>query len=108
MSWCAASLVGLAAHENLDIAIDALEIVAELLDEDVGAEEEQWSALVDAAVEADLLGLVEQNLRRLNEQEEADRGGVYTSLSILESLASKASLADKIATEGDILAWMLT
>jgi beta-catenin-like protein 1 len=104
---CAASLVGLAAHENLDIAIDALEIVAELLDEDVGAEEEQWGALVDAAVEADLLGLVEQNLRRLDEREEADRGGVYTALSILESLASKASLADKIGTEGEILAWLL-
>ena len=47
---CVVSLVSLLAHENTDIAIDAIEIVGELIDEDVEAEEEQWNAMVDAMV----------------------------------------------------------
>ena len=47
---CVASLVSLLAHENTDIAIDAIEIIKELTDEDVEAEQEQWDLLVDAMV----------------------------------------------------------
>lgn len=47
---CVGSLVALLAHENTDIAIDVIEILAELTDEDVEAEEAQWNALVDAMV----------------------------------------------------------
>jgi beta-catenin-like protein 1 len=47
---CVQSLVGLLAHENTDIAIDAIEIISELTDEDVEAPEDQWDALVDAMV----------------------------------------------------------
>lgn len=47
---CVGSLVALLAHENTDIAIDVVEILAELTDEDVEAEEEQWGALVNAMV----------------------------------------------------------
>ena len=47
---CAASLVSLLAHENTDIAIDAIEIIKELTDEDVEAEQQQWDLLVDAMV----------------------------------------------------------
>ena len=47
---CVASLVSLLAHENTDIAIDAIEIIKELADEDVEAEQEQWDLLVDAMV----------------------------------------------------------
>lgn len=47
---CAASLISLLAHENTDIAIDAIEITAELTDEDVQAEESQWLSLVNAMV----------------------------------------------------------
>lgn len=47
---CAASLVSLLSHENTDIAIDAIQIIAELTDEDVNAEQEQWDALVNAMV----------------------------------------------------------
>ena len=34
---CVASLVSLLAHENTDIAIDAIQTLSELTDEDVGA-----------------------------------------------------------------------
>ena len=47
---CVASLVSLLAHENTDIAIDVIEIIDELTDEDVEAEESQWSSIVDPMV----------------------------------------------------------
>jgi len=47
---CISSLVSLLSHENTDIAIDAIEIISELTDEDVEAEEAQWDVLVDALV----------------------------------------------------------
>lgn len=95
---CVASLVGLLAHENTDIAIDAIEIIGELTDEDVAASEEQWDALVDAALDADLPNLVVSNLSRLDEANEADRRGVYNALNVLENLASRPSLATRIGT----------
>ena len=47
---CVNSLVSLLSHENTDIAIDTVEIISELTDEDVNAEQEQWDALVDRMV----------------------------------------------------------
>ncbi len=47
---CVASLVSLLSHENTDIAIDAIEIIKELTDDDVEAEQAQWDALADALV----------------------------------------------------------
>ena len=47
---CAASLVSLLAHENADIAVDAIQTISELTDEDVAAEQEQWDMLVNAFV----------------------------------------------------------
>ena len=47
---CVSSLVSLLSHENTDIAIDAIEIINELTDDDVEAEQDQWDSLVDAMV----------------------------------------------------------
>lgn len=47
---CAGSLVSLLTHENTDISIDAIEILGELIDEDVEAEEGQWDAIVNSMV----------------------------------------------------------
>lgn len=47
---CVGSLVSLLSHENADIAIDAIQIISELTDEDVEAEQEQWDTLVNAMV----------------------------------------------------------
>lgn len=47
---CVSSLVSLLSHENTDIAIDAIEIINELTDDDVQAEQAEWNALVDAMV----------------------------------------------------------
>ncbi|KAG9657243.1 DUF1716-domain-containing protein, partial [Aureobasidium melanogenum] len=104
---CAASLVSLLSHENTDIAIDAIEIISELLDDDVQAEQEQWDALVSAMLEADLIDLLLANLDRLDENLEADRSGVYHSLSVLEALSSNSTIADTNAQE-PILKYLLT
>ena len=64
---CVSSLVSLLAHENTDIAIDAIEIISELTDEDVEAEADQWNAIVDAMIDSDLLDLLVSNFSRFDE-----------------------------------------
>lgn len=54
---CVASLVSLLSHDNADIAIDVIQIISELTDEDVEAEQEQWDSLVNAMVRASSLEL---------------------------------------------------
>ncbi|KAM3426051.1 hypothetical protein MY4824_010117 [Beauveria thailandica] len=104
---CTDSLVGLLAHENTDIAIDAIEIIGELTDEDVAAEDAQWNELVDALMDADLLDLLVSNLSRLNEDNESDRNGVYYSLGILENFCSRSQVAARISKEKHLLRWLI-
>ncbi|KAK6205738.1 H(+)-transporting V1 sector ATPase subunit G [Pestalotiopsis sp. IQ-011] len=104
---CVASLVGLLAHENSDIAIDVLELLNELTDEDVPAEDEQWNALVDACLEADLLGLLFSNMERLDEKEEMDRNGIYYALNICENLCSRQAIAERIGAQENLIKWLL-
>ena len=105
---CVSSLVSVIAHENADVSIDAIEIINELVDEDVNASQEQWDALVNAALEADLLNLLIQNFGRLDESLETDRSGIYNSLAILESLASQTGLSERIGSDSSIIQWLLT
>ncbi|KAF2667136.1 DUF1716 domain protein [Microthyrium microscopicum] len=104
---CVASLVSLIAHENPDIAIEAIQIINELIDEDVDASEAQWNAVVNTAIDADMLNLLVENFARLNESDEIDRGGIYNSLSIIESLASQPALVTTIGKDTKILPWLL-
>ncbi len=101
------SLVSLLSHENTDVAIDVIEIISELTDESVNADQAQWDALVDALLKADLLSLLLSNLSRFDESNEADRSGVYHSLAVLENLASQPATSTKVGQEPKILAWLL-
>ena len=104
---CTSALVGLLAHENTDIAIVAIEIIAELTDEDVEASQEQWNVLVSALLEAGLLSLLVSNFSRFDEREsEADRSGVYHSLHIIENLA--ATDEERMCKETSIIPWLVT
>ncbi|KAI6984061.1 DUF1716-domain-containing protein [Hortaea werneckii] len=98
-------LVGLLAHENTDIAIGAIQIIAELVDEDVEAEQEQWDSVANALLEADLLDLLMSNLARLDENEETDRNGVYYSLAVLEDLSGQQTFAERMGQE-KVLLWL--
>lgn len=100
-------MVGLLAHENTDIAIDAIEIIGELTDEDVAAEEAQWTELVDALMNADLLDLLVSNFSRFNEDDESDRSGVYYALGILENFCSRNQVAARIGKEERLIQWLL-
>lgn len=105
---CLSSLVSLLSHDNTDIAIDVIEIIDELTDEDVEAEQEQWDALVDAMLEADLLSLLYENISRLNEDIESDRAGVYHVLSVLENLSSRPSITTTLGQKTQFLPWLLS
>ncbi|SLM35656.1 duf1716 domain-containing protein [Lasallia pustulata] len=105
---CVASLVSLLAHENTDIAIDAIEIISELTDEDVEAEQKEWDILVDAMLDSDLLDLLSQNISRLNESNESDRNGIYHALSVLENLSSRPSIAGLIGKDTPVMAWLVS
>lgn len=105
---CLSSLVSLLSHDNTDIAIDAIEIIDELTDEDVEAEQEQWDALVDAMLEADLLSLLYENISRLNEDIESDRAGIYHVLSVLENLSSRPSITTTLGQKTQFLPWLLS
>ena len=104
---CVSSLVSLLSHENTDIAIDAIEIINELTDDDVVAQQHQWDALVDALLDADLLSLLYDNLSRLDESQESDRAGIYHILSVVENVSSRSSIADQIGKETGFLKWLL-
>ncbi|KAJ9156199.1 DUF1716-domain-containing protein [Pleurostoma richardsiae] len=103
----AASLASLLAHENTDIAIAAVEIINELTDEDVAATDEQWGALADALLEADLVGLLASNLGRLDETDETDRDGVYYIMGVIENLCSRAATAEQITLNESLVQWLL-
>ena len=104
---CVSSLVGLLAHENTDIAIGVLDVLDELTDENVTADDEQWGTLVDAMLEADLLDLLLSNLTRLDESDERDREGVYHAMSVLENLCSREPMAKKIGSDEKLLRWLI-
>ena len=104
---CINSLVSILAHENADIAIDAIEIISELTDEDVQAEQTQWDALVNAMLDAGLFSLLISNFSRFDEANDADQSGVYHTLSIFENLASDATIASRVGSETSILQLLL-
>lgn len=105
---CVKSLVCLLAHENTDIAIDAIEIISELIDEDVEADPSQWTTIVDSMLEADILDHITSNFSRLDESIESDRAGVYHALSVLENLSSQPSIAEKVGKDKAVFKYLLS
>ncbi|KAJ5109703.1 hypothetical protein N7532_002348 [Penicillium argentinense] len=105
---CVGSLVSLLSHDNTDIAIEVIQVLGELTDEDVDAPQEQWDALVNAMIDADVIELLASNLSRLDEKEDADRAGVYYTLGVMENLASQSALAEKLGQDTSIISWILS
>ncbi|KAI8148878.1 Catenin-beta-like protein [Fennellomyces sp. T-0311] len=112
------SIISLLSHENTDIAIDAIDLINELIDEDVGMGEDElerseeatkgMKVLADALLENELLELLVQNLDRLDEKEESDRQGIFKILGIMESLLGlDPQLAERIALKTEIMPWLL-
>ncbi|KAF9453073.1 DUF1716-domain-containing protein [Macrolepiota fuliginosa MF-IS2] len=110
-------LIGLLTHENMDIVIDVVELIHELTDEDVGAEEEQegtgeteeaLKVLVDNLLENSIFDLLTDNLQRMNESEESDRQGVFHILGIFENLVGfNTELSSTLVSKTRLLPWLL-
>ncbi|ROT40931.1 DUF1716-domain-containing protein [Sodiomyces alkalinus F11] len=101
------SLVGLLAHDNTDIAISTVQMISELTADDVESTEDDWNKLVDAMLEADLIGLLVSNLKRLDESDETDAGGVYHVLSVVENTMSRPAVAQTVGLDDALLRWLL-
>ncbi|KAJ2806157.1 hypothetical protein H4R20_001799 [Coemansia guatemalensis] len=113
------TLVGLVAHENADIALDVIQLVAELTAEDAWSQEGESQeeramviAFVAAMARSEFFEALGQNLRRLNEdpessEAEADRQGVFQTLTLVENLVSlDVALAEKAAKAMGLLEWL--
>ncbi|KAG0259453.1 hypothetical protein BG011_002617 [Mortierella polycephala] len=115
------SILTLLTHENPDIAIDAIELLKELTDEEVlsvglegdedvtGSEGEAgMKVFVQALVDHGLLDLLVQNLARLDEEEANDRQGVFNTLAIFENLTSiEVAMAERIVLKSKLLPWIM-
>ena len=116
-----------ASDENVDISLAVITALGELTDDDVadanegedsddeanGSVDQSSRAAVtqfaEALVSAQVLELAVNNLSRLNEEaEEAERTGVYQTLSLIENLLSlQPSLSASIAKSTSLIAWLL-
>ncbi len=103
------SLLGMITHENTDISITTVGLLAEMTDVDAVLEEEEKAMVfVDALVAAQGLELVVQNLSRLDEANEEDAQGVHHSMSILENLVElQPALAVTLCEKTHILKFLL-
>lgn len=115
-SGAVALLVGLLTHENVDIAIDVVEVFHELTDEDVGDEgnddeedtAEALKILIEGLLENSILELLVENLKRFNETEESDRQGVFHILGIFENvLGFDPALSNQLVSKTNFLPWLL-
>ncbi|KAH9938158.1 DUF1716-domain-containing protein [Fomitopsis serialis] len=114
-----ARLVGLLSHENADIALDVVEVIHELTDEEVGngveedeeiegTREEALKMLIEGLMENAIFELLVDNLGRLNEAEEADRQGVFQTLGIFENIiGSDPDFAPQLIAKTSVLKWLL-
>ncbi|KAJ2490154.1 hypothetical protein IWW37_003422 [Coemansia sp. RSA 2050] len=113
------TLVGLMAHENADITLDVIQFVVEVTAEDAWSHEgesteerELVSAFVRALATQEFFEVLGQNLRRLKEgsdsfEGEADRMGVFQSLSLVENIVSlDSTLVSPVVSAMDLLEWL--
>ncbi|KAJ6766757.1 BETA-CATENIN-LIKE PROTEIN 1 [Salix purpurea] len=86
------SILSLLSHENTDIAIDVIQLLQDLTDEDVVEmsnenEEESMKVLVNTLIENNVLELLVQNLQRLSDSDDQDEmAAVYNTLATVENM----------------------
>jgi beta-catenin-like protein 1 len=82
-----ATLLGCLSHENADISCAVLDVLQELTDVDtVNEAEEATGVLIDSLIDQQAIGLLTQNLDRLDEVNKDESDGVHNTLSIFENL----------------------
>jgi len=106
------TLLGLLSHQNVDLSIAAVRLLAELTDSEVLIAEstavDDADLLVRELTKCDLLKLLVENLHRLDEEEEEEQLGAFLTLRIIENLIEfQPVLAVSIASQTHILAFLL-
>lgn len=108
------SVLSLLTHENTDIAIDVIQLLQDLTDEDVVEmsnenEEESMKALVNTLIENNVLELLVQNLQRLSDSDDQDEmAAVYNTLATVENMIEvEPKVAEMICEKTRVLKWLL-
>lgn len=104
------SILNLLSHDNTDIAIDVVQLLQDLTDEDVLDEnDEPARVLVDALVENNVLELLVQNLLRLSDSDPDEMAAVYSSLATIENLIEvKPAVAELVCEKTKLLKWLMS
>ena len=82
---CTASLIGLLAHENMDISSDVVDLFHEMTDAEDAAPEDLQS-LVDVLLEMDAAPMLMSHMEKLNEANEDEAACIHSTLGIFESI----------------------
>ncbi|KAG5247214.1 beta-catenin protein [Salix suchowensis] len=108
------SILSLLSHENTDIAIDVIQLLQDLTDEDVVEmsnenEEESMKVLVNTLIENNVLELLVQNLQRLSDSDDQDEmAAVYNTLATVENMIEvEPKVAEMICEKTRVLKWLL-
>lgn len=103
------SIVDLLNHDNTDIAVDVVQLIQDLTDEDVLEDnDEPAKVLVDALVENSVLELLVQNLHRLSDSDPDEMAAVYNTLATIENLIEvKPAVAEMVCEKTKLLKWLL-
>ncbi|KAF1891113.1 hypothetical protein Lal_00001252 [Lupinus albus] len=103
------SVVDLLSHDNTDIAIDVVQLLQDLTDEDVLDEnDEPARVLVEALVENSVLELLVQNLHRLSDSDPDEMSAVYATLATIENLIEvMPSVAELVCEKTKLMKWLL-
>uniref|UniRef100_A0A2P2K8M8 Uncharacterized protein MANES_02G082200 n=1 Tax=Rhizophora mucronata TaxID=61149 RepID=A0A2P2K8M8_RHIMU len=103
------SIIGLLSHENTDIAVDVVQLLQDLTDEDVLDEnDEPARVLVDALVDNNVLELLIQNIQRLSDTDPDEMAAIYSTLATVENLIEvKPAVADLVCERTKLLRWLV-
>eukprot|EP01130_Rhizamoeba_saxonica_P017324 TRINITY_DN8364_c0_g1_i1.p1 TRINITY_DN8364_c0_g1~~TRINITY_DN8364_c0_g1_i1.p1 ORF type:complete len:539 (+),score=130.14 TRINITY_DN8364_c0_g1_i1:156-1619(+) len=107
------SICQLLNHDNTDIVSDVFALIYELTEAEDGLGEENPDTiyiqeLVSEMVQIQLLGLLSLNIRRLDENSDEEKNGIYRALGIIENLIEiDPNYSTVLSTETKILKWIL-
>ncbi|XP_021946163.1 beta-catenin-like protein 1 [Folsomia candida] len=101
-------LLGCLAHENADISCAVLDVLQELTDVDtINEAEESTGLLIDNLIDLQAIGLLTQNLDRLDESNKDEADGVHNTLAIFENLFEIRPELCSTAGQNGLLTWLL-
>lgn len=102
------SLIGLISHENIDIAYDAIQILAEMTDEETRATDEEFQVLMNGLRSSHALEILTQNLSRLKETNQVDNDAIFQTLTIMENVVNiDSGMQTYIFSQAKALPWLM-